>query len=107
VLLVLSLPIILTAFGVSALLLPFAAVAGAGFTMWYWAGIAVLVLQLGLEIAALPGLFARKMMGWTLLFYSQIVSFVYSMVSGSYISAIIGALIGLYILFQIREKYSK
>ena len=55
---------------------------------------------------ALPGLFARKMSGWTMLFYAELVGFVSSIVSGSIVGGIIGTLIGLYILFQVRTKYS-
>jgi hypothetical protein len=107
VLLVLSLPIILAAIGITAVFSPVAMMAGTGYSSLYWVSIIVLVAQLGLQVAALPGLFARKMSGWTLLFYSQIVSLVYSVVSGSIVGAVISAVIGFYLLFQIREKYSK
>ncbi len=107
VLLVISLPIILTALGFTAVLSPYAMMGGYGLSSLYWVGIAVMAVQLGLQVAALPGLFARKMSGWTLLFYSQIVSLVYSLVSGSIVGALIGALIGFYVLFQIRGKYTK
>jgi len=107
VLLVLFLPVILAAVGFTAVFSPFAMMAGVGYTSLYWVSIAVLVAQLGLQVAALPGLFARKMSGWTLLFYSEIVSLVYSVVSGSIVGALISAVIGFYILFQIREKYAK
>jgi len=56
-------------------------------------------------IAALPGLFARKMSGWTLLFYSQLVGIVHSLLTGNIISGLLTALIGLYILFQVRPLY--
>ena len=46
------------------------------------------------------------MSGWNLLFYATLVGFVHSLVSYAIISGIIGALIGLYILFQVRTKYS-
>ena len=107
VLMVLSLPIIFAAIGLSAFLTPYAALAGAGYTAWYWVGLAVVVLELALGLMALPGLFARKLSGWTLLFYSQVVSLVYGLISGNILGALIGAVIGFYILFQIREKYAK
>ena len=67
-----------------------------------------LAVCLGFQLLgmALPGLFARKMSGWTLLFYEQLVGFVGSILSGSIIGGIIGTLIGLYILFQVRTKYT-
>lgn len=80
---------------------------GYGYATGFGLAAIVLIVQLGLQVAALPGLFARKMSGWTLLFYADIISFVYSIIQGQYFSAIVGALVGFYILFQIREKYTK
>jgi hypothetical protein len=63
------------------------------------------IVEIGLMIAALPGLFARKMAGWRLLFYSQLVSIAISMLSGNIIGGLLFGLIGLYILFQVRMLY--
>lgn len=103
VMLVLMVPLLLVALGLGALLSPFGGVtAGAGF------GITSIfvVVQIVLLIMALPGMFARKTSGWTLLFYEQLVSFVHALLSGSVISGVVGVILGLYILFQVREKYS-
>jgi hypothetical protein len=54
---------------------------------------------------ALPGLVARKMSGWTLAFYGELASIVTALLAGSFVGAILGGLIGLYILFQIRPLY--
>ncbi len=102
VLLVLSLPALLAALGLGTFVLPLAGAYGAGFgiaTLFFLAGAALRVLSL-------PGLFARKMSGWSLAFYATLVSFVGSLLAGSIVSGIIGTLIGLYILFQIRSYYS-
>jgi hypothetical protein len=64
------------------------------------------VVELGLIVASLPGLFARKMSGWKLAFYARLASIVYGLLSYAIIGAIVGGLISLYVLFQIREKYS-
>jgi hypothetical protein len=37
--------------------------------------------------------------------YAELLSIVYSLLSGSIVGALIGGLIGLYILFQIRGLY--
>ena len=71
----------------------------------YWLSIAILVAQFILQAMALPGLFARKIRGWTLLFYSETVSIIYGLVTGNFLSVIVGALVGFYVLFQIRAKY--
>lgn len=107
VLLVLFIGPLLALIGLSSFMMPYAVLGGAAYGTWYYASMAVLVVQLVLQVMALPGLFARKMSGWTLLFYSQVVSLVYSVVTGNIISALISALIGFYVLFQIREKYAK
>jgi hypothetical protein len=102
VLLVLTLPPLLFALGIGALVMPFGSVAyAAGFTY-----ITILILvNVGLTVMALPGLFARKIAGWNLLFYAQLVGFLTSLLSGSVIGGLIGLLISLYILFQVRGLY--
>jgi len=103
VLLVLSLPPLLFALGIGTLLIPFGGVAyarGFGFAIIF------LVVELILMVMALPGLFARKTAGWRLLFYSQLVSIVYSLLSGSIVGGLLGGLIGLYIIFQVRALYT-
>jgi len=102
VLMILTLPVLLVALGIGTALVPFAGMHYAsGFT---FAAIGALV-QIGLTVAALPGLFARKMSGWQLLFYATLASAVVSLLSGSIVGAILGALISLYILFQVRTLY--
>jgi hypothetical protein len=102
VLIVITLPLLLLALGVSMLFLPFAGTAAPGL------GIAwvVVLVELGLEVAALPGLFARKMSGWRLLFYGRLVAILASLLMYSFVGGIVGGLIGLYILFQIRTLYT-
>jgi hypothetical protein len=56
---------------------------------------------------ALPGLFARKMSGWKLLFYAQLVSMLSSLIIGAWFSVIIGGLISLYVMFQLRSMYKE
>jgi hypothetical protein len=101
VLLLISLPLILAALGLSAFLLPFAptAYAGFGFTA------VVVLIELVLDIAALPGLFARKMSGWRLIFYARLVAIAHSLLVGAVVSAVVGGIISLYLLFQIRTLY--
>lgn len=102
VLLILTLPPLLFALGIGAVVMPFAGVGyAAGFTY-----LTILVLvNVGLMVMALPGLFARKIAGWNLLFYAQLVGFLTSLLSGSVLGGLIGLLISLYILFQVRGLY--
>jgi len=102
VLLVLTLPLLLFLLGLGTALMPFGGVGyAAGFS---YLAVAVLV-EVGLTAASLPGLFARKMSGWTMLFYARVVGFVATLLAGDLISALVGALISLYILFQVRALY--
>jgi hypothetical protein len=102
VLLVLALPGLLFLLGLGTVLIPFG---GVGYATGFGYLALGLIVQLGLTAAALPGLFARRMSGWNLLFYARIVGFVATMLAGSIVSAIVGALISLYILFQVRPLY--
>jgi hypothetical protein len=102
VILILTLPAVLFVLGIGTFFLPFAGFAAPGLGI----ALVTLVIQFGLMIAALPGLFARKASGWRLLFYSELFSIVTSLLQGAIIGAIVGGLIGLYIIFQVRTKYS-
>ncbi len=102
ILLILTLPILLFALGLGAILIPFG---GRGYASGFGLLTIVIIVEIGLMIAALPGLFARKMAGWQLLFYSQLVGIVYNLLSGSILGGLLFGLISLYILFQVRTLY--
>lgn len=78
-----------------------------------WIGLIVLAVEAVLYIMAYPGLKAHKKAGWNLLFYAALVNAVYSVVvaftnyggAGNIVSGLIGTVIGLYFLFQIRSYY--
>jgi len=63
------------------------------------------VVTLVLELIALPGLFKRSKSGWNFIFYASLVGIIQSVVSFSLGGLIIGGLVGLYVLFQVREYY--
>lgn len=102
---VLSLPAIFALFGLSALLTPF--MMGVSYTMGplWWVSTALIAVSVVLEALAIPGLFARTMQGWRYVFYAQLVSILASVLQMNLIGAIISALIGFYILFQVKEMY--
>ena len=102
VLLILTLPLLLFALGIGTLFIPFG---GIGYASGFGILTIFVIVEIGLMIAALPGLFARKMAGWRLLFYSQLVSIVYNVLSGSIVGGLLFGLISLYILFQVRTLY--
>jgi hypothetical protein len=100
--LIISLPAVLFVLGVGTVLIPFA---GVGYASGFGMAAIAMIIQLVLLVAALPGLFARKMSGWRLLFYSEVVGILSSLLNYAIIGAVVGGLIGLYIIFQVREKY--
>jgi hypothetical protein len=102
VLLVLTLPLLLALLGIGAIFAPFG---GLGAATGFGIVAITTLIEVGLTIAALPGLFARKTGGWTLLFYARIVSFVSAILSLSIVSGIVFGLISFYILFQVRPLY--
>jgi hypothetical protein len=79
-----------------------------------WIGLVILIFQGVVYLLAYPGLRDRKKMGWNLLFYAQLVYIAYGVVMlfsdirggvGSLFMSLIGSVIGLWLLFQIRGKY--
>jgi hypothetical protein len=103
ILLLISIPAILVILGIGTFFVPFG---GLPYATGFGAASLFLLIEIGLEIAALPGLFARKMSGWRLLFYGRLLAIVYGFLILAWLSAIVGGLISMYILFQVREKYS-
>lgn len=79
-----------------------------------WVGVIALVVQGVIWIAAYPGTKARQKSGWNLLFLAVGLNAVYGLVSlftyyggiGNFLGYIIGTVIGLYFLFQIRSYYN-
>ena len=102
VLMILALPVLLFALGLGAMLLPFGGV-GYGYTYGYL--LIFTVVTFVMQGIALPGLFARKVSGWNLMFYAELVRIVGSLLAGAVLSALVGGLIGLYLLFQVRPLY--
>lgn len=58
-----------------------------------------------LEGLAIPGLFSRSKKAWTFLYWSALVGIVQNIVSFNVGGLIIGGLLSLYFLFQVKEYY--
>lgn len=81
---------------------PFAILGGGGMAI---VGLLFSLAALILEAIALPGLFRRTHAAWHMLFYASIVSILGSLVGFHLVNMVIGAVIGWYILFQVKEVY--
>lgn len=73
--------------------------------IWGILSLVFTLASLVLYILAAKGLFARKAQAWRLIFYAQLLSVVQSLVAGQLVSMIIGLVIGMYVLYQMRDKY--
>lgn len=113
---VLMLPAVLVVLGLGAAVGNISAYYGANVGFFYWLAMLVLVAQIVIMFVSVPMLLKRQRQGWLLIFYADIASFAYgilgslsspySAVSGV-IGALIGVVIGMYVLFQIRGYYVK
>ncbi len=105
ILIIMAAPIVLGALGLGTFLMPFTYLGGiqAGFA--YTVSMVFTVVVLVMELIALPGLFKRAKQGWTWMFYATLVQAVQNLVAMNLGGLIIGTLIGLYILFQIKSYY--
>lgn len=78
-----------------------------------WLGLAVIVVAGVLYLMAFQPTQKRLKSGWNLMFYAMLLQVLYSVVmmfsnysGSSSIGTIIGTVIGLWLLFQIRSMYS-
>lgn len=81
---------------------------GVGYSAFLMVSSVVIIVQGVLMLLAFSPLKKRLVRGWNLLFWSEILAVVGSVVSlrvGSVVGAVIGAAISFYFLFQMRSYY--
>jgi hypothetical protein len=105
ILLVLALPAVLVFLGLSTVLLPVSFLGGVGTGIGYVLAMVVLIGTLVLEGMAIPGLFKRTRSAWRLLYYSALLSILYNLLTLNLVGFIVGGLLSLYLLFQIKSHY--
>ena len=85
-----------------------------GYGPVIWVGLAVLVVQAVLFLAAFPALRTGKKSGWNMLFWAALVSAVYGVLGaffdgyinvGQLVFSLLGSAIGLYLLFEVRGHF--
>lgn len=103
---VLSLPVLLAALGLGAIFSPFILMGGLGTFSSYSLTLIIFAISIILEAVAIPGLFARSSKAWTLLYYSALVNALYNFLSFNFFGFVIGGIVSLYLLFQIKKYYS-
>lgn len=100
---IISLPVMLAYFGVSLIALPFASATRYGFS--HYLSMAQTFGTFIFEIILIPGLFKKTAKAWNLLFYFSIFTLILNLMSFNLASALIGAVLSFYVLFQCRSKY--
>lgn len=85
---------------------------GSGFGMmgrsgFFFVESAFLVAKIVLYVLALPGLFKRLNSGWKYMYYATLLNVVKDVLNLDFIGLVIGSLIALYVLFQVRSYYKK
>lgn len=104
---IVAVPALLVAFGISTAFAPVAMMGGYGYG-WGTSMLITLVttvVVLVLEIMAVPGLFKRAHGAWRLMFYVSLVQLVGGVLAMNLVGTLIGAIIGWYILFQMKDLY--
>lgn len=96
----------LAATGILAVLSPLVALGGGlGAATGNVVGAVLSLAASGLLLAAFPGLKDHQVAGWKMTFWSQAVSVLGSLVALNLVGAAVSALIGFYLLFQIKSYY--
>lgn len=102
----LSLPAVLAFVGINTLLSPVSYLQGIATGFNYTLAAVFIIITLALEGLAIPGLFKKIRRGWLLLYYSTLVNALYSLIVFNLVGLVLGTLISLYILFQVRSYYT-
>ncbi len=107
---VLGIPGFLALLGVGTFLAPLGLVGGMmtgrpflGFG--YLVSVLFLGVMILLEGLAIPGLFSRSKKGWTYLYWGALVGVVQNIVTFNVGGLVIGGIISMYFLFQVKEYY--
>ncbi len=73
--------------------------------MGYIVNVLFLGVMILLEGLAIPGLFSRSKRAWTLLYWTALIGIIQNIVSFNVGGLVIGGLLSMYFLFQVKEYY--
>lgn len=105
---VLTLPAIMLLLGLGGLttaLAPLGGVNSVALVPTMWVSILLLIPVVVLEVMAIPGLFAKTAKAWKYMYWAQLITIVSSLIQLNIVGALLSALIGFYILFQVKSFY--
>lgn len=83
---------------------------GRGYGGYFWTPTMIIsiiasLIALILQIRAFPSLLARKKEGWEYIIYASLVSLVPALVNVQIFGFLLGFLLSMYILFQLKYLY--
>jgi len=107
---VLGVPAVLALFGLSTFLVPMSTIGGmvSGrpfLGIGYIVSVIFLAGVIVLEALSISPLFRRSKTGWNYMFYAALLGAVQNLLSFNIGGLVIGTLLSLYILFQVKEFY--
>lgn len=107
---VIGVPGFLALLGLGAFVVPLGTIGGIMtgkpfFGVGYILNVAFLGVMVLLEGLAIPGLFGRKMSGWKYMYWGTLVGAVQNIISFNVGGLVIGTLLSLYLLFQVKKNY--
>lgn len=105
ILIVMSAPLVLAFLGLGTALMPLSYLGGLQAGLGYTVSMVLTLIMLVVEAIALPGLFKRQKGAWNLMFYATLIGALQNLVSFNLGGLIVGTLLSLYILFQIKTYY--
>lgn len=110
---ILLLPALLVLVGLGTVVGVVAPLAGnAAVPVFYWLSLILAVVSIAILFITFPGLRARKLSAWKLVFWADIIYLAYGIVSAlangdilSVFTNLIGTAVALFVLFQIKSYY--
>ena len=96
---------LLTAFGIGSVISGMGTVS-TSFGISFYVNILLGIFVLIMYLMAFTPLRARKRSGWNLLYYALLIGIVSNIIQLNIIGTLVSGVLGFWILFQIREKYS-
>ena len=105
IMIVLALPAILAIFGLGAIVMPFSYIGGLRYGLNYTLSMIVAAVVLVVEAIAIPGLLKRSKGAWNLVYYATLIGAVQNLLTFNIGGLVIGTLLSLYILFQVKSYY--
>ncbi len=102
---ILAIPGILLVLGLGTLLTPFSFFAGVTTGFNFGLGVLFTLITFVMGLVAIPGLFKRAKKSWDLIYYATLLGVLQNIITFNLGGLVIGSLLSLYFLYQVKEYY--